>query len=47
MLSGATRNVFRGREEVKEILLRTEGRENGDLGGGSLLIRGSTQFANE
>jgi hypothetical protein len=27
--------------------LRTEGRENGDLGGSSPLVRGSTQFANE
>jgi hypothetical protein len=33
--------------EVQQIQLRTEGRENGDLGGGSPLVRGSTQFAND
>jgi hypothetical protein len=31
----------------QQIQLRTEGRENGDLGGGSPLVRGSAQFANE
>jgi hypothetical protein len=31
----------------QQIQLRTEGRENGDLGGSSPLVRGSTQFANE
>jgi hypothetical protein len=30
-----------------QIHLRTEGRENGDLGGSSPLIRGSAQSANE
>jgi hypothetical protein len=38
------RNFFRG---VQQIQLRTKGRENRDLGGGSPLVRGSTQFANE
>jgi hypothetical protein len=32
---------------VQQIQLRIEGRENGDLGGGSPLVRGSTQCANE
>jgi hypothetical protein len=30
---------------VQQIQLRTEGRENGDLGGGCPLFRGSAQFA--
>jgi hypothetical protein len=33
--------------EVQQVQLRTEGRENGDLGGGSPLVRGFAQFANE
>jgi hypothetical protein len=37
-------NFFGG---VQQIQLRTEGRENGDLGGSSPLFRGFTQFANE
>jgi hypothetical protein len=32
---------------VQQIQLRTEGRENGDLGGGCPLVRSSAQFANE
>jgi hypothetical protein len=32
---------------VQQIPLREEGRENGDLGGGSRLVRGSAQFADE
>jgi hypothetical protein len=39
--SGVTRNFFSG--GVQQIQLRTEGRENGDLGA----VRSSTQFANE
>jgi hypothetical protein len=35
------------RRGVQQIQLRTEGRENGDLGGDSPLVRGSAQFANE
>jgi hypothetical protein len=31
---------------VQQIQLRTECRENGDLGGGSPLVRGSAEFAN-
>jgi hypothetical protein len=38
-------NFFWGR--VQQIQLGTEGRENGDMGGGSPLVRGSTQFGNE
>jgi hypothetical protein len=34
-------------EGVQQIQLRIEGRENGDLGGGSPIVRGSTQIANE
>jgi hypothetical protein len=57
--SGLPRNLFRGvggwglLQEfisgvgVQQIQLRTEGRENGDLGGGSLLVTSSTHFANE
>jgi hypothetical protein len=41
--SGVPRNFFRG--GVQQIQLRTEGRENGDLGGGSPLVRGTAQFA--
>jgi hypothetical protein len=41
-VSGVPRNVVRW---VQQIQLRTEGRENGDLGGGSPLVRGSVQFA--
>jgi len=37
--SGVPRNYFRG--GVQQIQLRTEDRENGDLGGGSPLVRGS------
>jgi hypothetical protein len=37
--SGVSMNVFR--EGSQEIQLRTEDRENGDLGGGSPLVRGS------
>jgi hypothetical protein len=36
-----------GRGGDLQIQLRKEGRENGDLGGGSPLVRGSTQFAKE
>jgi hypothetical protein len=32
---------------VQQIQLRTEGRQNGDLGAVVPLVRGSTQFANE
>jgi hypothetical protein len=32
---------------VQQIQLRTEGREKGGLGGGSALVRGPAQFANE
>ena len=39
MTSGVPRNFFQG--AVKQIQLRTEDRENGDLGGGSPLVRGS------
>jgi hypothetical protein len=38
---------FFGRGGCQQIQLRTEGRENGDLGGVSPLVRGSSQFANE
>jgi hypothetical protein len=41
---GFTPGFFRG---VQQIQLRIEGRENGVLGGGSPLVRGSTQFAND
>jgi hypothetical protein len=45
---GVPRNFFRGvGVGVQQIQLRIEGRENGDLGGGGPLVRGSTQFANE
>ena len=37
--SGVPRNFVRG--GVQQIQLRTEDRENGDLGGGSPLVRGS------
>jgi hypothetical protein len=53
VVSGVPRNFFEGglRQEfsggVQQIQLRTEGRENGDLGGGSPLVRGSTQLGNE
>jgi len=36
--SGVPRNFVRG---VQQIQLRTEDRQNGDLGGGSPLVRGS------
>jgi len=36
--SGVIRNFVRG---VQQIQLTTDGRENGDLGGGSPLVRGS------
>jgi hypothetical protein len=32
---------------VQQIQLRTEGRKNGDLGGGTPLVRDSAQFENE
>jgi hypothetical protein len=35
--------LFEGRGSTHSV----EGRENGDLGGGSPLVRGSAQFANE
>jgi hypothetical protein len=40
--------VYRGifSRGVQQIHLMTEVRENGDLGGGSPLVRGSAQFAN-
>ena len=38
-ISGVPRNFVRG--GVQQIQLRTEDRENGDLGGGSPLVRGS------
>jgi hypothetical protein len=41
---GLRQDFLRG---VQQIQLRTEGRENGDLGGGSPLVRGSAQVANE
>jgi hypothetical protein len=34
-------------QEVQKIQLRTDGRENGDLEGGSPLVRGFNQFANQ
>jgi hypothetical protein len=45
--SGVSRNFVRvgGGGLVQQIRLRTEGRENGDLGGGSHLVRSSAQFA--
>jgi hypothetical protein len=43
-VSGLPRNFFRGGGGVKKIKLKTEGRENGNLGGGSPLVRGSTQY---
>ena len=33
--------LFGGGRGVKQVQLRTEGRENGDLEGGSALVRGS------
>jgi len=39
MSSGVPRNFVRG--GVKQTQLRTKDRENGDLGGGSPLVRGS------
>jgi hypothetical protein len=44
LYSGVPRNFFQG--GVQKIQLRTEGRENGDRGG-SPLVRGSAEFANE
>ena len=41
MCSGIPRNFVRGGDGVQQIRLRTEGRENGDVGGSSTLIRGS------
>jgi hypothetical protein len=41
--SGVPRNFFSG--GVQQIQLRTEGRENGDLGAGSPLVRGSAHYA--
>jgi hypothetical protein len=38
---------FLGGGRVKKIQLKTEGRENRDLGAVAPLFRGSTQFANE
>jgi hypothetical protein len=46
LVSVANPGMFWGRG-FKQIQLRVEGRENGNLGGGSPLVRGSTQFANE
>jgi len=40
VISGVPRNFVRG-EGFQQIQLRTEDRENGDLGGGSPLVRGS------
>ena len=42
--SGVPRNFVRGGGQ--QIQLRTEDRENGDLGGGSPLIRGSGSSCN-
>jgi hypothetical protein len=42
---GVTPGIFFG--GVQQIQLRIEGRESGDLGGGSHIVRGSTHFANE
>jgi hypothetical protein len=44
---GVTTGIFFGGGGVQQIQLRTEGRENGDLGAVAPLVRGSTQFANE
>ena len=41
MRSGVPRNSVHGGSGVQQIQLRTEDRENGDLGGGSPLVRGS------
>ena len=40
-VSGVPRNFFSGGEGVQQIQLRTEDKEDGDLGGGSPLVRGS------
>ena len=40
LVVAAYTGIFFG-EGVQQILLRTEDRENGDLGGGSPLVRGS------
>jgi hypothetical protein len=45
--SGVPRNFVQGGGGVQQIQLRTEGRENGDLGAVAPLLRGSAQFANE
>jgi hypothetical protein len=42
--SGVPRNFVRG---IQQIQLRTEGRENRDLGAVAPLVSGSAQFANE
>jgi len=39
--SGVPRNFVRGGGGVHQIQLRTEDRENGDLAGGSPLVKGS------
>jgi len=39
--SGVPRNIFRGGGGVQHIQLRIKDRENGDLEGGSPLVRGS------
>jgi hypothetical protein len=44
---GVTSGYFFFGGGVQQILLQTEGRKNGNLGGGNLLVRGSNQFANE
>ena len=44
LTSGVPRNFVRG--GVQQIQLRTEDRENGDLGGGSTLVRGSGSSCN-
>jgi hypothetical protein len=42
-----TQEFCSGGGGFQQIQLRTEGRENGDLGAVAPLVRGSTQFANE
>jgi hypothetical protein len=45
--SGVPKNFVRGGGGVQQIKFKTEGREKGNLGGGSPLVRGSAQLANE
>jgi len=44
--SGGDRNFVGGGGGVQQIRLRTEGRENGDLGDSSPLVRGSGDSCN-